>query len=36
MTTEYVSFEDVLDELAIEGATPDYATLLQWQKRYPL
>jgi hypothetical protein len=35
MTTDYVSFDDVLDELAIEGAAPDYATLLQWQKRYP-
>jgi hypothetical protein len=32
---EYVSFDDVLDDLILEESFPDQAALLKWKERYP-
>jgi hypothetical protein len=32
---EYISFDDVLDDLILEESFPDHAALLKWKKRYP-
>jgi hypothetical protein len=32
---DHIEFEDVLHELMLEEAAPDYATLRKWQERYP-
>jgi hypothetical protein len=33
--TEFVSFDDVLDDLILDESFPDDAALLKWQERYP-
>lgn len=32
---DHVTFQDILQELILEGAEPNYATLLKYQEKYP-
>jgi len=32
---EYISFDDVLDDLILEESFPDHKALLKWKERYP-